>query len=164
MENNIESIEDQALSQADKVWKKSWTAYIHLLFIFLLFFLLPVPIAFAIHWIAGVVVAIIAVGYIAYRALYINSYRLYYDDSGIWIYSGVFPWQKGIHGVKWRDLSEAGYFQGMWSWLFKSYRIVIGHRFTKTSEIHIDHIAHGEKVVVEINQLHEELVTNEQIK
>lgn len=87
-----------------------------------------------------------------------KSFHLYFDDVGVWVYSGVLPWNKGVAGVKWRDLDEAVYFQSMGSWLFKSYSIRIGLRFTKSSEILLSHWARGNEVVMEINGQHQALV------
>ena len=53
----------------------------------------------------------------------------------VWAYSGVLPWKKGVAGVKWRDMDEATFEQGFWSWITGSYTVRIGHRFTKASEI-----------------------------
>ena len=37
----------------------------------------------------------------------------------------------------WRDMDEATFEQGFWSWLTRSYTVRIGHRFTKGSEIRL---------------------------
>jgi len=46
----------------------------------------------------------------------------------------------------------------MASWLFKSYSIRIGHRFTKSSEILLSHMMRGDESVMIINSRHQELV------
>ncbi len=73
--------------------------------------------------------------------------QLYYDDFGVWVTSGVLPWQKGVSGVKWRDMDEATYEQGFLSWITRSYTVRIGHRFTKASEIRLTNIARGKDVM-----------------
>lgn len=78
--------------------------------------------------------------------------------TGVWVYSGILPWNKGVAGVKWRDLDEAVYFQSMGSWLFKSYSVRIGHRFTKSSEILLSHWARGHEAAMAINGQHQDLV------
>lgn len=137
---------------------KSWTAYVGTVLIgFVLFFMIT-PLAWRASWVAGIIAIICSLLFIAYKFLVLRSVHLYYDDVGIWVYSGVLPWNKGVNGVKWRDLDEAVYFQTIWSWLFKSYSMRIGHRFTKTSEVLLSHMARGHESVSEINSQHQELV------
>lgn len=95
--------------------------------------------------------------YLIYSHLMIRSYRLYFDDVGVWVYSGILPWNKGINGVKWRDLDGASFKQSLGSWLFKSYSIHISHRFTKSNEIWLSHWAGGNEAVTAINQHHQAL-------
>ncbi len=76
---------------------------------------------------------------------------LYYDEVGVWVYSGVLPWKKGIAGVKWRDMDDASFEQGFWSWVTRSYTIRIGHRFTKSSEIVLSNIGNGKNAVGTLN-------------
>jgi len=84
--------------------------------------------------------------------------QLYYDDVGVWVYAGVLPWKKGVTGVKWRDMDEATFVQGFWSWITRSYTIRIGHRFTKASEIVLTDIAKGKDVVTTLNARQQELI------
>lgn len=155
MEQNVTSYD---VDTSSTLAVKSWTAYIKiaLLGFFLLFVLTPYA------WFAktevGVVVMLISVAFLTYKVLLIKSYHLYWDGAGVWCYSGVLPWRKGTIGVKWRDLDEAVMFQSMGSWLFKSYSIRIGHRFTKSNEIILTHMAHGHEAVMAVNKQHQELV------
>ena len=48
------------------------------------------------------------------------SCQLYYDATGIWFQSGVFPWDKGIVGVHWRDLDCCLVTVGFRSWFSRS--------------------------------------------
>ncbi|KPC03358.1 Uncharacterized protein ABJ99_3275 [Pseudomonas syringae pv. cilantro] len=64
--------------------------------------------------------------------------------------------------MKWRDIEDAMYFTGFISWIFRSYTVRIGHRFTKTSEILITHLAKGNNAVEHINQLHQSILKAEQ--
>lgn len=119
--------------------RKSWTACIRVFFLGLL---LTVPV----------------VAFLVYQVMEIRSHQLYVDDIGIWHSRGILPWSKGISGVKWRDLDEAVFFQGMGSWLLKSYTVRIGHRFTKANEIVMTHMACGHQAVMTVNAMHQELV------
>jgi hypothetical protein len=128
---------DQEYAQAPSgsvtsLGRKGWTAYIGtaLLGLFLLLFI--VPLAWHASTGFGLISLVLTTAFIGYKAMAINSYHLYIDDVGVWVYSGILPWKKGVQGVKWRDLDEAVYFQTLWSWLSKSYSLRIGHRFTKS--------------------------------
>lgn len=137
---------------------KAWTAYVRVVLVGLALFLIVTPIAWSISYIAGIVVLLTSLTFVAYQVLVLKSFHLYFDDIGVWVYSGVLPWNKGVAGVKCRDLDEAVYFQSMGSWLFKSYTIRIGHRFTKSSEILLSHWARGNEAVMKINGQHQALV------
>lgn len=147
-----------AASDAISLGGKSWTAY----FGIALIAIIVVPITVALAWRAslglGLTLMLVALAILTYQVLEIRSYQLYYDDVGIWLFSGILPWKKGVVGVKWRDLDEAIYFQTFWSWLFKSYSMRIGHRFTKSSEILLSHMARGQESVQKINEQHQQLV------
>ena len=93
---------------------------------------------------------------------YLKSYHLYYDEDGVWVYSGFLPWQKGVSGVKWRDLDEATFTPSFLGWLFKSYTIQVCHRFTKADEMVFTHCAHGQDAVLAINEYHEELIRGDE--
>jgi hypothetical protein len=145
-------------SEVKNLGGKSWTAYIWLILLSI-FILLPVAInIWGKSWLLGLIVSALVFVFIAYQVLLTRSYKIYYDNIGIWVYSGILPWRKGTRGVKWRDLDGAGYFPTFWSWLFKSYSISIAHRFTKSSEIFLTHIHMGHDTAMEINRYHNELV------
>lgn len=145
-------------SEVKNLGGKSWTAYIWLILLTLII-LLPITLAsWGSSWLLGIIVTALVFAFIAYQVLLTQSYNIYYDDIGIWVYSGILPWSKGVSGVKWRDLDETAYFPTFWSWLFKSYSIRIGHRFTKTSEIFLTHMHMGHDTAMEINGRHHELV------
>lgn len=136
---------------------KSWTAYIWTGIVALI--LLAVSaVAFVGNIFAGLIVLALCTLVIFLKYLSIKSHRLYMDDIGVWRSSGILPWTKGTSGVKWRDLDEAVFFKSMFSWMFKSYSIRIGHRFTKDSEVFLDHWDRGDQAVMAINARHQELV------
>ncbi len=173
-------------------WKKSWIAYVGELFscvwAFLFFFVLvfivivvlellgvlnSLGILEALHlkvmqfsdatrlavYCAAVLTAIAFV----LRVIWLATFRLYYDEDGIWVSSGIFPWTKGIYGIKWRDLDEASYQTGFISWLTHSYHTRLGHRFTKASEMTPSQIANGDKFVMEVNQILMDFVRHNEI-
>jgi hypothetical protein len=135
----------------------AWTAYFGI-GILALVLLIVCGVAAAVSARAGIIALALTAVFITYHILLARSYKLYYDDVGVWLYSGVLPWKKGRTGVKWRDLDEAVYFTTFWSWLSKSYTIRIRHRFTKSSEIALTHVARGNDIVAEINSRHQQLI------
>jgi hypothetical protein len=87
----------------------------------------------------------------AYSIALKRSVRLYTDEAGVWLHSGVFPWETGITGVKWRDISEAAYTRGFMSWALRSFSVRVGHRFTNGAELYIENINRGNLAVEHIN-------------
>ena len=128
--------------------KKSWTAYF-------------LPAAIILLVIASMVVfeylvfGVFAIAVLITLMLDLHSYELYMDEKGVWLYGGIFPWNKGSNGVKWRDLDEAVYYTGFLSWALRSYTIQISHRFTKDNEIRLTHMRRGHEAVKTINKEHE---------
>ena len=62
-----------------------------------------------------------------------------------------------IYGLNWRDISDAVYYTGFISWFLKSYKLVIQHRYTKSSELVLKNIKNGDQLVQEINKKVKEL-------
>jgi hypothetical protein len=136
---------------------KSWTAYIWTGIFTIVLVILASMFLYA-NIIGGLIVSSVFTIGIVLRICSIKSHRLYMDDIGVWRSSGILPWTKGTSGVKWRDLDEAVFFKSLFSWMFKSYSIRIGHRFTKDSEVFLDHWNRGDKAVMAINARHQDLV------
>lgn len=87
----------------------------------------------------------------AYRCIYNRSVLLYMDDAGVWVRRGVMPWNRGIHGVKWRDIESVVYRQGFVNWASRSFPVTVVERFTQRGEIHLDHVRHGDQAVTRMN-------------
>lgn len=156
-----EDIASSGGPHAHVVGVKSWVAYLGVLALAILAFGVALPIAFNYgdpeHNAAAVVMALGALA-VGYKFLSLRSVLLYYDDVGVWVYSGLLPWKRGVTGVKWRDMDEATFKQGFWSWLTRSYTVRIGHRFTKNGEIRLTHIADGKNAIGVLNQKHHEMI------
>ncbi|MDM5181250.1 hypothetical protein PO883_29130 [Massilia sp. DJPM01] len=153
-----EEIESNAASGANLLGVKSWFAYARVGLLALVLFAVALPTAFQIGTISALVVFIGSALFVGYRILLLRSVQVYYDDTGVWVYSGVLPWKKGRHGVLWRDVDSATYIQSFWSWSTRSYSVRVGHRFTKVSEINETNIANGQEVAGRINGLHQEML------
>jgi hypothetical protein len=134
-------------------YTKSWTAYIGIVVVFLIMSGIGYALTNVNDWLGGIFILFSFCLFIV-RVLTIRSVVLYTDDEGVWVYNGIFPWSKGIYGVKWRDVEDAVYSANFLSWLLKSYTVRIGHRFTKSSEIVLSHIARGHEAVMHINDFH----------
>lgn len=143
---------------AHVVGVKSWITYLGTLVLALILFGALLPAAFLWNEIAAAVVLAVSAIIVGYRVLMLRSVQLYYDDIGVWVHSGVLPWKKGVAGVKWRDMDEATFEQGFWSWITRSYTVRIGHRFTKESEIVLTNIAAGKNAVATLNARQQEMI------
>ncbi|MES2151551.1 MAG: hypothetical protein V4508_17375 [Pseudomonadota bacterium] len=158
--------EDNASSVAPGahvVGTKSWIAYAGTLVIAAILFFGLLPLAFMWNQIAAFVVLVASALWVGYRILLLRSVQLYYDEVGVWVYSGILPWKKGVTGVKWRDMDEATFVNGFWSWISHSYTVRIGHRFTKASEIVLTDIGGGKDAVSTLNTYQQQLIRSESI-
>ncbi len=142
-------------AQAHVVGVKSWVAYLGTMLLMVVLFGGALPLAFMVNPLVAAAVLVLSAMIVVYRILLIRSVQLYYDDVGVWMVSGILPWQKGMAGVKWRDMDEATFEQGFWSWITRSYTIRIGHRFTKASEIRLTNIARGKDAVGTLSAQHQ---------
>jgi hypothetical protein len=146
-----------AAGEMTTLGRKSWTAFIGVFALGLVLILGAVPVIWHISWVTGLIALLLISGWLAYRIRGLRAYHLYCNESGVWLYSGVLPWNRGVRGVKWRDVDEATFSQGFWTWLTKSHRVRVGHRFTRSSELIVTNIAHGDRAVMAINTKLQEL-------
>lgn len=144
--------------QAQVIGRKSWLAYFGVAVLALILLGGVLPLAFRWNDTAAACVLAASGVILFYRIALLRSVLLYVDDAGVWVHAGVLPWKRGVTGVKWRDMDEATYAQGFWSWLTRSYMVRIGHRFTKANEIVLSNIGGGKQAVATINARHQALV------
>lgn len=166
--------ESSSIESAHAVYRLSWLAYVSTVFTIACFIGISIGIggwtlynaqtdaAFRLGMTVSVFVLVVSLSVCIYKILFLRSMRVYTDDVGVWLYRGILPWSKGVRGVKWRDIEDAMYYTGFFSWMFRSYTVRIGHRFTKTSEIYVHHLAQGQNAVKHINQLHQSILKAEQ--
>ncbi|WP_018918662.1 hypothetical protein [Vreelandella zhanjiangensis] len=145
----------QENNDTSNVYKLSWLAYFKPFLIGIVVGVAGLVVSGMVNqpWLSWVAL-VAAIVSIIYNIVYVRSMTLFVNDAGVWLEQGVFPWQKGVRGVKWRDLDSALFFTGFISWAFKSYTINIGHRYTKGSEIHIRHVKNGKQFVELVNAEH----------
>jgi hypothetical protein len=142
---------------------KSWTAYVGLAIRLLLLVGLGITAIYwqLMYWQFVTLILLVGLTFIGYRLALLRSYRLYYDAGGVWIYSGILPWKRGVAGVKWRDLDEAIFVNNFWSWISGSYTVQLRHRFTKVIEISEASMVRGKHAVIAINQQHRQRIRSE---
>lgn len=157
-----QDLDNQARPSADAIHLcgKSWIAYIGVGVRTLIIIALFVALIYwqPDYWAIATGLLVLALLLIGYRIAWLRSFRLYYDEAGVWIFSGILPWKRGVRGVKWRDLDEAVFINSFWSWLAGSYSVVLKHRFTKDMEIAEDTMARGKEAVLTINQQHRQRI------
>ena len=100
----------------------------------------------------GWIFAVIFLAIIVLNCLRLNAIKVWMDEVGINVYSGLLPWTRGINSIAWQDCGGAAYFRGFVSYMLKSYKISINHRFTNESNIVLYGIHEGDKLVTLINQ------------
>jgi len=149
---------DRHSAHAQVIGRKSWLAYFGVAVLAAILLGGLLPLAFLWNETAALAVLIGSGALLFYRVALLRSVQLYIDDAGVWVHAGVLPWKKGVTGVKWRDIDEATYAQGFWSWLTRSYMVRIGHRYTKSNEIVLSNIGGGKQAVATINARHQALV------
>ncbi|WP_281661194.1 hypothetical protein [Microvirgula aerodenitrificans] len=134
-------------------YRLSWIAYIKAVGLFFVLSAIGVALGMLSQWLS-VTTVFIALATFSYQVLYLRSTILFTNVDGVWLFRGVLPWNKGVIGVKWRDIEDAVFFTGFVSWACNSYSIRVGHRFTKASELAIAHLRDGRNAVAHINELH----------
>ncbi|MEH5143229.1 hypothetical protein [Enterobacter cloacae] len=138
----------------ERVYHISWVAYIRPIAVFIIVFLIVQAFRDPRNTTLNIIVYVLLAGLaslLVMRLIYLKTMRLVINDDGVYLFSGIFPWTKGMTGTLWRDVAEATYYTGFISWAFNSYRICVRHRFTKTSELMIPSVKNGNKAAMEIN-------------
>lgn len=138
---------------APEGFRHSWTAYAKLVLVYLV----PALLAYLLHffsWHLTMALSGLLLVCLALQVMSVRSVRLLVDNDGVWVHSGIFPWSRGVNGVKWRDLQTATFNNTFFSWALGAYTIRIGHRYTKDSAITLKHVRHGDKAAALINILH----------
>jgi hypothetical protein len=127
--------------------RKSWVAYLLLVTARLLVTLLAAVVALMVDQTAAFVIAILGVAWTVYGVFWLRTFELFMDADGVWLFRGILPWNKGVNGIKWRDIGGCLYGTGFSSWATKSATITIEHRFTKTSSLVVTEMANAKTAV-----------------
>ncbi|SOO16549.1 conserved hypothetical protein [Xanthomonas citri pv. fuscans] len=103
-------------------------------------------------WAVGAALLMLGLFRFIYQILWAASYELYTDIAGVWVYRGVFPWNRGSYGVRWSDAEDAVYHTGLFAWVTRSFRVRVRNRFSPRAEIDLAHVHLGDEAVTHINQ------------
>ncbi len=133
-------------------YRLSWVAYLRPLGGFLIRGMLALLAQFYAVWLAEALVAV-CLAWLALDILSVRRTSLIVNDKGVWIERGLLPWTKGARGIKWRDIGDAGFFNGFLPWALSSYRVVVTHRFTTDADLVLPQLHRGNRAVEHINSL-----------
>lgn len=153
-----------AFPEFEVLGKKSWTAYVPSVATSLLVIFAVTPLVYLISRDIAALFLLVTTFIVMSEVRSLQSIRLYYNREGVWVSYGFFPWNKGAHGVKWRDLQGATYCKTLSSRLFKSYSVRIAHRSAKDSEIFLTDIARGDLSATRINDRHQWLLKSGKLR
>jgi len=151
--------DDNPVASKVAVYRQSWVAYVYPVCWRLILILTGVWLTNYSWMVGAIVVAVFTVG-MGLKIIYIAKTRLRIDGDGVWIHSGIFPWNRGIRGIKWRDVEDASFSTGFIGWLLKSRLVFIGHRSNKIGTLFLNHVKHGDQAVMHINNLHIKMLEN----
>ena len=123
----------------------SWLAYLKIFIFGILFYLLSAMSVFSIvsAWTAsflgrtagGIAFIFLSLLYLSGFVYYLVKTRrcmAFTDDDGVWFYSRIFPWSRGLRGVRWENFDQAQFRTGIFSWLCRSYTVYLLDRYGKT--------------------------------
>ena len=65
------------------------------------------------------------------------------DSEGVWNRKGILPWTKSWAGLNWKDVERAWSIQGFVSWVLRSYKIEVNHRFLSDVRFVVSHMPRG---------------------
>ncbi|MDG4868623.1 hypothetical protein P8631_11485 (plasmid) [Guyparkeria sp. 1SP6A2] len=151
MEGSVET-NQEALS-ADTVFRFSWVAYLRPLIVLALAWA-GAGIIYQFYAPAAYIIAPVGLALAVYDVWWFRTAYLFLNGEGVWFFSGVFPWHKGVRGIRWRDIEDARYFTGFFPWLFRTYTIRVQERFTDSTELHVPWIWRGNLFAQIVNRRH----------
>lgn len=139
--------------------RKSWAAYVAPVTVAAVALLGFVPFLWVFFHPLAIAVAVITIGATTYTVALLRSYQLFMDERGVWLYRGILPWNKGVIGVRWRDVAGAVYFNSFMSWVCQAYSIEVQHRFTQGNALWVGSLHFGRDAVARINEAHQDYVS-----
>jgi hypothetical protein len=101
------------------------------------------------HYFGYPLIAGLAAGLVRSVPPLLTQFRI--DDEGVWVKSGLFPWQRKWHGYRWKEIEGAGSRQGPIDWLLGSSTITVNHRTKVGTFLRFDSVASGTRLVEAVN-------------
>lgn len=133
-----------------QIFKLSWVVYLKQIIVYFIVAFIIMALKSFIGSLAYILVVLWTI-YLAIQIFANYVVKIYVDEQGVWIFSGIFPWNKGTYGLNWRDISDASYQTGFLSWALRSYTVTVGHRYTRDSHLVFANVANGKHLVYLIN-------------
>lgn len=81
---------------------------------------------------ALVIMTLLYFGVVFYFLYKVHDCCAYIDRDGIWFRQNIFPWSRGLIGVRWENFDQAQYRPSVISWMTKSYTVFLQDRFGKS--------------------------------
>ena len=149
-------------SGSRRLSRKAWTAYASLIVCWVM---LMIGVAFA-AWFVGyysLIPFLAGTAFLVYHLAWLQSVELFCDDNGVWVYRGILPWQRGVVGIKWRDIEVAAFTQNFTSWSTHSYSLHVLDRYTRKPELVLTNMFEGDKAVMYINTRLNAMIRSQQL-
>lgn len=152
------SIDLQA--EIQQSWRVSWVAYVP--YALIIVGLISTVVAFKglVSLMIALPVCTVVLLFVAYKLYYLSCILLYINEKGVWVYRGVFPWDRGVYGVKWLDFEDCVFHNGLIQWMTNGYPVTLRPRFSSNPQVVLPPIHQGRKAVETINTV---AMTNEKI-
>lgn len=97
-------------------------------------------------------IGFVSIVYWFFVILGVERVKIYADKQGVWVFSGVFPWQERVDKIEWSNLEEAHYVPSIIEWILQSYTIKLESRLLNEHEIVIPYVWRGKQFIEKINQ------------
>lgn len=139
----------------DVIGRKSWVAYLGFILRYIFYFLVLIAIDYADFGIDQYVIYLYLFfgALFIYRMAVIRSFQIYSTNQGIYYQVGILPWAKASNGIRWGDIDMPFYYPNFISWITNSYKVMIAHKYTNTSDFNATNIWRGRKVVQTLETL-----------
>jgi hypothetical protein len=145
------------------IGRKSWVAYVGDIATYIFFFaiIFIVDQIFDIDNTFTIPIFAFFLIFFVFSFMTTRSYKVFYNDEGVWLTYGFLPWARGGNGIRWRDMDMAFYQTNFVSWITNSYTISVKHKYTNETDFMVRNIWDGKDVCGVIHNLHTQYLNNE---
>ena len=146
--SDTDSDTNNTTGAATIIGRLSWTRYLRIaaIYIFIAYvftLMLPTTMIDIIY----ILISLVFIGH----CFSIRSFLVLASDDGVWIQYGIVPWRKGSYFIRWDNLESAYYYTGFINWVTNSYKIILKHKYTNSSNIVAGSIWRGRRICEIIN-------------